>query len=64
MMRYVMFKPFTETIGNDGIWKEDGDFKPTLIQKGIVDGNEDQSVMMFRGTPTGPICMILNWKKV
>ena len=27
MMRYVMFKPFTETIGNDGIWKEDEGFQ-------------------------------------
>ena len=36
MMRYVMFKPFTETIGNDGIWKEDEDFKPTIIQKELL----------------------------
>ena len=26
-IRYVMFKPFTETIGNDGIWKEDEGFQ-------------------------------------
>lgn len=51
MMRYVMFKPFTETIGNDGIWKEDEGFQTYPYSKGIVDGNEDQSVMMFRGTP-------------
>ena len=50
-MRYVMFKPFTETIGNDGIWKEDEGFQTYPYSKGIVDGNEDQSVMMFRGTP-------------
>ena len=48
MMRYVMFKPFTETIGNDGIWKEDEGFQTYPYSKGIVDGNEDQSVMMFR----------------
>ncbi len=37
MMRYVMFKPFTqETIGNDGIWKEDGDFKCILFEDKIV----------------------------
>lgn len=50
-MRYVMFKPFTETIGNDGIWKEDEGFQTYHYSKGIVDGNEDLSVMMFRGTP-------------
>ena len=27
LMRYVMFKPYTETIGNDGIWKENEDFQ-------------------------------------
>ena len=48
MMRYVMFKPFTKTIGNDGIWKEDEGFQTYPYSKGIVDGNEDQSVMMFR----------------
>ena len=32
LMRYVMFKPFTETIGNDGIWKEDEGFQIYPIQ--------------------------------
>ena len=32
MMRYVMYKPFTETIGNDGIWKEDDGFQIYPIQ--------------------------------
>lgn len=50
-MRYVMFKPFTETIGNDGIWKEDEGFQTYPYSKGIVDANEELSVMMFRGTP-------------
>ena len=50
-MRYVMFKPFTETIGNDGIWKENEDFQTYPYSKGIVDANEELSVMMFRGTP-------------
>ena len=31
-IRYVMFKPFTETIGNDGIWKEDEGFQIYPIQ--------------------------------
>lgn len=51
LMRYVMFKPYTETIGNDGIWKEDEDFQTYPYSKGIVDTNEELSVMMFRGTP-------------
>ena len=50
-MRYVMFKPYTETIGNNGIWKEDEDFQTYPYSKGIVDANEELSVMMFRGTP-------------
>ena len=51
MMRYVMFKPFTETIGNDGIWKEDEGFQIYPYSKGNVGGNEDLSVLMFRETP-------------
>lgn len=51
LMRYVMFKPYTETIGNDGIWKEDEAFQTYPYSKGIVDVNEELSVMMFRGTP-------------
>ena len=51
LMRYVMFKPYTETIGNDGIWKEDEGFQIYPYSKGIVDANEELSVMMFRGTP-------------
>ena len=50
-MRYVMFRLFTETIGNDGIWKEDEDFQTYPYSKGTVDANEELSVMMFRGTP-------------
>ncbi|MFS9267013.1 TipC family immunity protein [Streptococcus parasanguinis] len=51
MMRYVMFRPFTETIGNDGIWKEDEDFQTYPYSKGIIGGNEELSVLMFRETP-------------
>lgn len=50
-IRYVMFKPFTETIGNDGIWKEDEDFQTYPYSKGIIGGNEELSVLMFRETP-------------
>ena len=51
MMRYVMFEPYTETIGNDGIWKEDEEFQIYPYSKGIVGGNEELSVLMFRETP-------------
>ena len=36
MMRYVMFKPFTETIGNDGIWKEDEGFQTYPYSKELL----------------------------
>ena len=48
MMRYVMFKPFTETIGSDRIWKEDEGFQMYPYSDKIVGGQEDLSVMMFR----------------
>lgn len=48
MMRYVMFKPFTETIGSDRIWKEDEGFQTYPYSDEIVGGQEDLSVMMFR----------------
>ena len=47
-MRYVMFKPFTETIGNDGIWKDDEGFQTYPYSDEIVGRQEDLSVMMFR----------------
>ena len=50
-MRYVMFKPFTETIGSARIWKEDEGFQMYPYSKGIVGGNEELSVLMFRETP-------------
>ena len=47
-MRYVMFKPFTETIGSDRIWKEDEGFQIYPYSEEIVGGQEVLSVMMFR----------------
>ena len=47
-MRYVMFRPFTETIGSDRIWKEDEGFQSYPYSDDIVGGQEDLSVMMFR----------------
>lgn len=43
-----MFKPFTETIGSDRIWKEDEGFQIYPYSKGIVGGDERLSVLMFR----------------
>lgn len=48
MMRYVMFKPYTETIGSDRIWKEDEGFQIYSYSDKIIGGQEDLSVMMFR----------------
>ena len=50
VIRYVMFKPYTETIGNDGIWKEDEDFQTYPYSNKIVGGKEHLAVTMFRGT--------------
>ncbi len=48
LMRYVMFKPYTETIGSDRIWKEDEGFQTYPYSDEIVGGQEDLSAMMFR----------------
>ena len=50
LMRYVMFKPFTETIGSDRIWKEDEGFQMYPYSDKIVGGQEDLSVLMFRNS--------------
>ena len=47
-MRYVMFKPYTETIGSDCIWKEDEGFQMYPYSDKIVGWQEDLYVMMFR----------------
>lgn len=49
-MRYVMFRPFTETIGSDRIWKEDEGFQSYPYSDDIVGGKEHLAVTMFRGT--------------
>ena len=50
LMRYVMFKPYTETIGNDRIWKEDEGFQTYPYSDKIVGGKEHLAVTMFRDT--------------
>ena len=49
-MRYVMFKPYTETIGSDRIWKEDEGFQTYPYSDKIVGGKEHLAVTMFRDT--------------
>ena len=49
LMRYVMFKPYTETIGSDRIWKEDEGFQTYPYSDEIVGGREHLAVTMFRG---------------
>ena len=49
-MRYLMFSPFTETIGSDRIWKEDEGFQMYPYSDDIVGGKEHLAVTMFRGT--------------
>lgn len=49
LMRYVMFKPYTETIGSDRIWKEDEGFQTYPYSDEIVGGKEHLAVTMFRG---------------
>lgn len=49
-MRYLMFRPFTETIGSDRIWKEDEGFQTFPYSDKIVGGKEHLAVTMYRGT--------------
>lgn len=49
-MRYVMFRPFTETIGSEAPWKEDEGFQSYPYSDDIVGGKEHLAVTMFRGT--------------
>ena len=51
MMRYITVNRFTQSIGNLSPWKEDEGFQIYPYSKGIVGGNEELSVLMFRETP-------------
>ena len=48
MMRYITVNRFTESIGSLRVWKEDEGFQTYPYSKGIVGGNEELSVLMFR----------------
>ena len=51
LMRYITVNRFTQSIGSLRVWKEDEGFQIYPYSKGNVGGNEDLSVLMFRGTP-------------
>ena len=51
LMRYITVNRFTQSIGNLSPWKEDEGFQIYPYSKGIVGGNEELSVLMFRETP-------------
>ena len=51
LMRYITVNRFTESIGSLRVWKEDEGFQIYPYSKGIVGGNEELSVLMFRETP-------------
>ena len=51
IMRNMIVKSYTQTIGSGAPWKEDEGFQIYPYSKGIVGGNEELSVLMFRETP-------------
>ena len=51
VMRYITVNRFTQSIGSLRVWKEDEGFQIYPYSKGIVGGNEELSVLMFRETP-------------
>lgn len=51
LMRYITVNRFTQSIGSLRVWKEDEGFQIYPYSKGIVGGNEELSVLMFRETP-------------
>lgn len=50
LMRYVMFKPYTQIIGSDDTFKEGEGHKTFSFSKNIVDDKQHLSVTVFKGT--------------
>ena len=50
MMRYVMFKPYTQIIGSDDTFQEGEGHKTFSFSKNIVDDKQHLSVTVFKGT--------------
>ena len=49
-MRYVMFKPYTQTIGSNDTFQEGEGHKTFSFSENIVDDKEHLSVTVFKGT--------------
>ena len=50
IMRNMIVKSYTQTIGSGAPWKEDEGFQTFLYSDKIVGGKEHLAVTMFRGT--------------
>ncbi|MDU6946669.1 MAG: TipC family immunity protein [Streptococcus parasanguinis] len=50
IMRNIVVKPYTQTIGSEGPWKEDEGFQTFPYSNKIVGGKEHLAVTMFRDT--------------
>ena len=50
MMRYVMFKPYTQIIGSDDTFQEGEGHKTFSFSKNIVDYKQNLTVTVFKGT--------------
>ena len=50
IMRNMIVKPYTQTIGSEAPWKEDEGFQMYPYSDKIVGGKEHLAVTMFRGT--------------
>ena len=49
-MRYVMFKPYTQTIGSNDTFQEGEGHKTFSFSKNIVDDKQHLTVTVFKGT--------------
>ena len=50
LMRYVMFKPYTQTIGSNDTFQEGEGHKTFSFSKNIVDDKQHLTVTVFKGT--------------
>ena len=50
MMRYVMFKPYTQIIGSDDTFQEGEGHKTFSFSKNMFDDKQHLSVTVFKGT--------------
>ena len=50
LMRYVMFKPYTQTIGSNDTFQEGEGHKTFSFSKNIIDDKQHLTVTVFKGT--------------